>query len=106
MGTCLRRGSPSKILAWIALEDIEEDGGRFYVIPQTHKTVMHESGMPHSVWLVRMKEYGDTHADKVFAPELKKGDVVFWNSSDHPRLTSYQGFEIFAQVDDRPLYAI
>jgi phytanoyl-CoA dioxygenase PhyH len=39
------------LAAWIALEDIEEDAGRFYVIPQTHKTVLHESGMPHSVWL-------------------------------------------------------
>jgi phytanoyl-CoA hydroxylase len=68
------------LAAWLALEDIEEDAGRFYLVPQTHKTVLHESSMPHSVWLARMKEYVDTHGDKVFAPELKKGDVVFWNS--------------------------
>jgi phytanoyl-CoA hydroxylase len=68
------------LAAWIALEDIEEDAGRFYLVPQTHKTVLHESGMPHSVWLARMKEYVDAHADKVLVPALKKGDVVFWNS--------------------------
>jgi phytanoyl-CoA hydroxylase len=66
--------------AWIALENIEEDAGRFYLIPETHKMILHESDTPHSVWLARMKEYVDTHADKVLAPELKKGDVVFWNS--------------------------
>lgn len=68
------------LAAWIALEDIDDNAGKFYVIPQTHKTVLHEPGMPHSVWLARMKEYADTHADQVFTPELKKGDVVFWNS--------------------------
>jgi phytanoyl-CoA hydroxylase len=66
--------------AWIALEDIEEDAGRFYVLSQTHKTALHEKGMSQSRWLARIKEYTDTHADQVVAPALKKGDVLFWNS--------------------------
>jgi phytanoyl-CoA hydroxylase len=66
--------------AWIALEDIEEDAGRFYVLSQTQKIMLHEKGMPHSRWVARVREYMDTHADQVVAPALKKGDVLFWNS--------------------------
>jgi phytanoyl-CoA hydroxylase len=66
--------------AWIAIEDIEEDAGRFYVLSQTQKIMLHERGMPHSRWVARIKEYMDTHADQVVAPALKKGDVLFWNS--------------------------
>lgn len=66
--------------AWIAMEDIHEDAGRFYVLPGTHKVELHEPGMPHSVWLTRMKDYMQAHPELVKAPVLKKGDVLFWNS--------------------------
>ncbi|MGD0959416.1 MAG: phytanoyl-CoA dioxygenase family protein [Methylomonas sp.] len=66
--------------AWIALQDIEEDAGRFYVIPGTQNMHLHKENMPHSEWLVLIKQYFDANQDKVFAPALKKGDVMFWNS--------------------------
>lgn len=66
--------------AWIALEDIHEDAGRFYVMPGTHTVKLHEENLPHSEWLARMKSYMDANAKNVYAPALKKGDVLFWNS--------------------------
>jgi phytanoyl-CoA hydroxylase len=66
--------------AWIALEDIEEDAGRFYVLSGTQKVVLHEKGLPHTAWVERVKEYMNKHSELVVAPALKKGDVLFWNS--------------------------
>jgi phytanoyl-CoA hydroxylase len=68
------------LAAWIALEDIEEDAGRFYVIPKTQNTVLHEPNLPHSMWLERVRDFKDRNPDRVHAPALKKGDVLFWNS--------------------------
>jgi phytanoyl-CoA hydroxylase len=66
--------------AWIALEDIHEDAGRFYVMPGTHRVAMHEANMPHSDWLARMRDFMVRNRDAVRAPALRKGDVLFWNS--------------------------
>ena len=66
--------------AWIALEDIQEDAGRFYVIPGSHRVKLHEENMPHSEWLVSVKKFFDDNRQMVSAPALKKGDVLFWNS--------------------------
>jgi phytanoyl-CoA hydroxylase len=66
--------------AWIALEDIQEAAGRFFVMPETQRIILHEEGMPHSNWLAIMKRYFDDHPSQVSAPALAKGDVVFWNS--------------------------
>jgi phytanoyl-CoA hydroxylase len=66
--------------AWIALEDIHEDAGRFYVIPGSHHVKLHQENMPHSVWLGEVQRYFEENADKLRAPALKKGDVLFWNS--------------------------
>lgn len=66
--------------AWIALEDIHEDAGRFYVLAGTHRVSLHEKNMAHSDWLVRMREYMDAHPELIHVPALKKGDVLFWNS--------------------------
>ena len=70
------------IAAWIALEDIDEKAGRFYIIPKSNKLVFHSDvpNLPHSEWLNRIKIYCDNNQDKIKAPELKKGDVLFWNS--------------------------
>ncbi|MES2663314.1 MAG: phytanoyl-CoA dioxygenase family protein [Pseudomonadota bacterium] len=65
---------------WIALEDIQEDSGRFYVIPQSHRIALHQENMPHSEWLKLMQVYFDQNLSNVRAPEMKKGDVLFWNS--------------------------
>ncbi|MCC6278858.1 MAG: phytanoyl-CoA dioxygenase family protein [Oligoflexia bacterium] len=68
--------------AWIALEDIDEKAGRFFVIPKTLDVDLlgQELDLPHSEWLKRMKKYFDQNRDRVVAPALKKGDVIFWNS--------------------------
>jgi len=66
--------------AWIALEDIAEDAGRFYVLPKSQHTRLDEEGLPHSRWLERMREHLAAHQVEVRAPALKKGDVLFWNS--------------------------
>jgi phytanoyl-CoA hydroxylase len=68
--------------AWIALEDIDERAGRFFVIPKTFNVDLHSDtpNLPHSHWLKRIGNFVAEHRDEVFAPEMKKGDVLFWNS--------------------------
>lgn len=66
--------------AWIALEDIHEDAGRFYVMPGTQHVRLDEPNLPHSEWLARMRDFLDRNPHRVKAPALRKGDVLFWNS--------------------------
>jgi len=71
------------IAAWIALEDIDEKAGRFYVLPKSIKNFDFHSDNPnlsHSQWLERIKKYVDANQNDIKAPDLKKGDVLFWNS--------------------------
>jgi phytanoyl-CoA hydroxylase len=70
------------VAAWIALEDIDEKAGRFYVLPQTIDVDLHNdtTDLPHSQWLQRVRQYVDEHRDRIEAPALRKGDVLFWNS--------------------------
>jgi phytanoyl-CoA hydroxylase len=71
------------IAAWIALEDIDERAGRFYVMRDSHDVVLHHDieTLSHSEWLARMDEWKADHSDNLVAPALRKGDVLFWNSS-------------------------
>jgi len=66
--------------AWIALEDIHEKAGRFFVMAGSHRLVFHEPGLSHSEWLERMRRYVAEHPSELRAPALRKGDVLFWNS--------------------------
>lgn len=71
------------IAAWIALEDIDERAGRFYVIPDSIKNYDFHSDNPnlsHPEWLKRILDYKETHQNEIKAPALKRGDVLFWNS--------------------------
>ena len=68
------------VAGWVALEDIHEEAGRFYVMAGSHRCTFHESGLPHSEWLARIRRYVDEHPELLHAPGLKKGDVLFWNS--------------------------
>lgn len=70
------------LAAWIALEDIEEEAGRFFVLPRTNTVDLHSDtpNLSHSQWLERIQDYVDSHQDLLYAPALKKGDVLFWNS--------------------------
>jgi phytanoyl-CoA hydroxylase len=68
--------------AWIALEDIAEDAGRFFVLPGSHQLDF-EAGRPgktHAEWLREIGDYVKQHPEKVAAPALLAGDVLFWNS--------------------------
>lgn len=68
--------------AWIALEDIDERAGRFYVLPKSFSVDLHSDtpGLKHSDWLERIEAYVKHHEDERVAPALNKGDVLFWNS--------------------------
>jgi phytanoyl-CoA hydroxylase len=68
--------------AWIALEDIDERAGRFYVVPKSQNVDLHSDtpDLRHTQWMERVAAYVDQHRSEVFAPALKKGDVLFWNS--------------------------
>jgi phytanoyl-CoA hydroxylase len=70
------------LAAWIALEDIDERAGRFYVLPGSQSVDLHSDrkDLPHAEWVQRMRQYVDEHGDEIFVPDLKKGDVLFWNS--------------------------
>ena len=70
------------LATWIALEDIDERAGRFYVLPKSHHVDLHSDtpGLSHKEWLARIRSYVDQHPEQVYAPALKKGDVLFWNS--------------------------
>jgi phytanoyl-CoA hydroxylase len=68
--------------AWIALEDIDERAGRFFVMPKSVTVDRHSDtrDLAHSEWLKRIGQYVEEHRDQIAAPAMKKGDVLFWNS--------------------------
>lgn len=67
---------------WIALEEIAEAAGRFYVMPKTMKVDLHShlSGENHTAWMSSMQDYFLAHRHEIFVPALKPGDVLMWNS--------------------------
>jgi len=67
---------------WIALEDIHPDAGPFWVMPETHKIDFLENDMntTHSQWNNRIRQYVDANEQKVVTSEMKKGDIIIWNS--------------------------
>jgi phytanoyl-CoA hydroxylase len=70
------------VAAWIALEDIDERAGRFYVLPgsQNKDFGAKVPGRKHSDWLAAIRDYVAEHRDEISAPALHAGDVLFWNS--------------------------
>jgi phytanoyl-CoA hydroxylase len=70
------------IAAWIALEDIDERAGRFYVMPgsQDRDFGAKTHGRTHSEWLAVIRDYVADRRDEISAPALNAGDVLFWNS--------------------------
>jgi len=70
------------IAAWIALEDIDERAGRFFVLPgsQTRDFGAKVSGRTHSDWLRVVGAHVAEHPNEISAPALRAGDVLFWNS--------------------------
>lgn len=68
--------------AWIALENIDERAGRFYVIPKSMNVNLHAEipNLPRLEWKKRMEKYVEENRVQIKAPALSKGDVLFWNS--------------------------
>lgn len=72
--------------AWIAIEPIEAQAGRFFICPGSHKLALDRHGEAnniadnHDVYIAsvvaKMKELGL----EIRAPRLEKGDVLFWNA--------------------------
>ena len=73
----------SLIAACIALEDIREEAGRFYVMPGSHEIGdfgAKEPGVTLERWIKRVGDYVQQHRPYQFAPALRRGDVLLWNS--------------------------
>ncbi len=70
------------LAGWIALEDIDERAGRFYVVPKSQLLDFQSDtpGLEHDDWIARIKNHVTRNREQVLAPALKKGDVLFWNS--------------------------
>jgi phytanoyl-CoA hydroxylase len=70
------------LAGWFALEDIDERAGRFYVLPKSLRVNLHSDkpDLTHSEWLARVADYVKSNPQQVYAPALRKGDVLFWNS--------------------------
>jgi phytanoyl-CoA hydroxylase len=70
------------IAAWIALEDIDERAGRFYVLPGSQQDDFGAKvqGRTHAQWLAEIRAHLDVHYTDISAPALRAGDVLFWNS--------------------------
>lgn len=68
--------------AWIALEDIAEAAGRFYLMSGTHEVVLHQDlrRLRHDDWLALMADYCAANPDRLAAPALARGDMIIWNS--------------------------
>ncbi len=71
------------IAVWIALEDIKESAGRFYIYPRSHKLDIKENinqkikdNYSYSKFMSKFIKKNDL---KFFAPEMKQGDVLFWH---------------------------
>ncbi|HYM17470.1 MAG TPA: phytanoyl-CoA dioxygenase family protein [Micropepsaceae bacterium] len=69
------------LAAWVAMEDIKEAAGRFYVVPKSHRLELDPANsVTYGPYIELVKHYFAEHSAEAVAPELKKGDVLFWNS--------------------------
>ena len=71
------------IAVWIALEDIHEDAGRFFVIPKSNKLKLRQNSSEtisdHYEYAKFIDDYVNSKDLIRYAPPLKKGDVLFWH---------------------------
>ena len=74
--------------AWIALEEIKADAGRFFICEKSHKIDISKLKYFNNI-LSNHKEYIDElislckKNNLTFkAPLLKQGDILFWNSKN------------------------
>jgi len=71
------------IAAWIALEDIKEAAGRFFVYPKSHKLNIikniNEKINDHYLYANFIEEFVKEKNLEKYAPKMNKGDVLFWH---------------------------
>ncbi|MEQ9642617.1 MAG: phytanoyl-CoA dioxygenase family protein [Alphaproteobacteria bacterium] len=76
--------SGAMIAAWVALEDIAEDAGRFYVLPLDQTPPLppfsREEVFEQHSYMPAVERIMTEHAGKLIAPALNKGDAIFWSS--------------------------
>ena len=79
--------TPGRLLgSWIALQDISEQAGRFYVLPGSHRLDVGSNlgnlsiGDHHDRYKQHVREFVQGRASELRAPALKRGDVLIWNS--------------------------
>jgi phytanoyl-CoA hydroxylase len=71
------------LAGWFALEDIYEEAGRFYILPKSNKVELdltEDEIAANATYVKKMRKYVDSRKSDIYAPALKKGDVLFWNS--------------------------
>jgi len=68
---------------WIALEDIHEDSGPFFIVPGSHKheLIGLQDAKTHEEFRLRSKEMIRARNYEFIPCLLKKGDVIFWHPS-------------------------
>ncbi len=86
-GYYLDTDTPGKLTgAWIALEDIDERVGRFYILPGSQRVdAGSNSGNlniaeNHDRYKKRVHDYVRSQHLEIRAPILRRGDVLFWSS--------------------------
>lgn len=69
------------LAGWFALEDIHEDAGRFFVLPGSHKLELDPTNsLDINAYMLAVDKWYAANAQKLHAPALAKGDVLFWSS--------------------------
>lgn len=72
--------------AWIALEDIKAQAGRFFICPGSHKIQLDDHGLynniaeNHESYIASVVSKIKELNLEIRAPILNKGDVLFWNA--------------------------
>ena len=72
--------------AWLALEDIQADAGRFFVCNKSHLydySSMDDTNIVtknHNEYVKNIVKLAKENNFKLCAPKLDKGDILFWNS--------------------------
>ena len=72
--------------AWVALEDIKPEAGRFFVCPKSHlidlgrQNIKNNIADKHDYYISQIIDKITEEGLEIRAPKLNKGDVLFWNS--------------------------
>lgn len=65
---------------WIALEDIDERAGRFFLVKGSHRSmeVVGAAGMKNADYLREVSSRIGAHQADIVTPSLRKGDAILW----------------------------